>query len=323
VSYAGGSDLSFGVRVVAAFGNDAEQSVWFFSVPGDVCAANNQSSQTMVKGSWVKSGASSQNTNLEWMNWWPEDGLQEWLNHSQNPVPGVLPRSVWPVKIKGQEIGKLPGLVDLAIDSGPNMTVWAFSSEGVAKVWQLDDGKFDGSVTEKLIARDGTIRELDGEGDVEMCDVPSSSSFSSADVLVPPLPLKEECLEIEMRNTPSLSPNTPVRPKPLQSDSFDGTATFTLSASTDFTTREERHYRIHYGQPIANDDADGEVLMDDLSASGDHGGSQGSLDEMTLAQAGQLVYETFHRSSERLYLHRGPDLVEELTGIARIDIEIR
>jgi hypothetical protein len=33
VAYAGGSDLSWGVKVAAAYGTGAEQSVWFFSVP--------------------------------------------------------------------------------------------------------------------------------------------------------------------------------------------------------------------------------------------------------------------------------------------------
>ena len=289
VSYASGSDLNFGVRVVAAFGSGIEQKVWFFVVPGDVFAAN-QSSQTMVRGPWLKSSSSYFTKNLEWMNWWPDDGLQEWINHSQDPVQGVLPRSVWPVKIKGQEIGALQGLVDLAIDSGPSMTIWAFSKEGMAKVWQIDDGKLDVSVTERLVARDGTIRELDGEGDVEMSDAPSSSP----DILVPPLPLHPE--------------------------SFDGTASFQVS--TVFTTRAERRHSRQCGEPSFDYDADGDVLMDDLPGSEDQGEPQGSLDEVTLAQAGLLVYETFQRS-ECIFLGRGPDFVEELTGISRLDIEIR
>ena len=86
VAYTGGSDLKFGVRVVAAFGNGAEQKVWFFSVPGDVFAAN-QGFQTIVGGSWLKSSSSCIIKNLEWMNWWADDGLQEWINHSQDPRP--------------------------------------------------------------------------------------------------------------------------------------------------------------------------------------------------------------------------------------------
>ena len=160
----------------------------------------------------------------------------------------------------------------------------------MAKVWQVDDGKFGGSVTEKLVARDGTIRDLDGEGDVEMID----ASSSPPDILVPPLPLRAE--------------------------SFDGAVSF--HASSVFTTRVKGRYPRRCGEPTFSYDADGDVLMDDLHGSEDLDESRGSLDEVTLAQAGQLVYETFQRS-ERDFLGRGPDFVEELTGISRLDIEIR
>lgn len=36
VSYTGGSDLRWGVRVVAAYGHGTEQSIWLSSVPPDV-----------------------------------------------------------------------------------------------------------------------------------------------------------------------------------------------------------------------------------------------------------------------------------------------
>jgi hypothetical protein len=323
VSYAGGCDLNFGVRVVAAFGRGAEQRIFFFSVPGDVFAANNQSPQTMAKGSWLKSGANCQPSSLEWMNWWPDDGLQEWLNHTQDLVSGILPRSVWPVKIRGQEIGVLPGLVDLAIDSGPYMTVWAFSSNGMAKVWQIDDGTFDGSVTERLVTRDGTIRELDREGDVEMMDAPSSYSFSPPDVLAAPLSLDVELPDAEMSNAPSSSSSNDTITSLLhQPETFDGTASFTLSSSTMFFTKPEQCSRIHRNLRPLKYDADADILMDDLQDSEiEEHMSQGSLDEIALAQAGTLVYETFHRS-ESVHIGWGVDFVEDLTGIARIDIEI-
>jgi len=43
-------------------------------------------------------------TNTRWTEWWPEDGLQEWFNQSNDPVPEVFPRSVWPVKIRGMHM---------------------------------------------------------------------------------------------------------------------------------------------------------------------------------------------------------------------------
>ena len=324
VAYAAGSDLRFGVRVVAAFGNGAKQRIWLYSVPGDVFTANSQSSQTVVRGSWLESNASGPVQNLEWIKWRVDDGLQEWVSHSQDPVPGVLPRSVWPMKIKGQEIDTFPGVVDLAVDSGPNMTIWAFSNKGVAKTWQINDGNFNGSVIEKLVARDGSVREVDGEGDVEMSDSPPSSSLSSPDLLVPPLPLDANSHYAVMSDTPSSVSSPGGRHPQLshQPASFDGTASLTISSSAVFTARAERHYRTHRNLATVSYDAGSDILMGDLQDSETEEGASCSFDEVALAQAGNLVYETSHRS-ESVHFGRGADFVEELTGIARIDIEIR
>ena len=324
VAYAGAFDLTFGVRIVAAFRSGSDHRIWLYSVPGDVFAANQGSSQNIVKESWLSSANNQKPSNLEWVNWWPHDGLKEWLNHFQDPVPGGLSRSVWPVKIKGQEIGTLSGLVDLAIDSSPVMTIWAFSNEGMAKAWQLDNGKFDGSVAERLVARDGTIRDLDGEGDIDMTDALPSSSFLSAHTFVPPPPARTDPPDVIMSDAPS-SPSSPgplSSPLSHQPESFDGTASFTISSATTFTTRSERQHHIHHSLRLMSYDAGSDILMDDLQDFGtDEVMLQYSIDEGALAQAGHLVYKTFHRSESCQFGHV-QDFVEELTGIARMDIEI-
>jgi hypothetical protein len=303
VAYASGSDLGLGVRVVAGFGSGTVQRIWFFSVPGDVFAANSQSIPRVAKSSRVRPSFDSQAKNVEWMNWWPEDGLQEWLSYSKDSTSGVIPRSIWPVKIKGQEIGTLPGLVDLAIDSGPRMTIWAFSSKGVAKVWQLDDGSLDSYATERLIARDGTVRELDVEGDVEMIDAPASNSVPTPDVLVPALPPDTDITLMES-NTPFVFPysnsfSSPASPQ----ESFDGTASFIISSSI---TRIGRRYRIHN----TNYNLDANFLMDDSQDSDPAGGdSRGSIDQASVCG--------FVSG-----LDSGDEFVNEFAGIARMDIEI-
>lgn len=103
------------------------------------------------------------------MLWWPDEGSQYWPCDSEIAVSGYYPRLDWPLKIRGQEIGRCSGLVDIAIDSGPNMTIWAFSKEGFAKVWKIDDGK-GVSMQDLLVVKDGTIRERDVDGDVMMED---------------------------------------------------------------------------------------------------------------------------------------------------------
>jgi hypothetical protein len=190
IAYSAGADLSCGVRIVAAFGNGTEQAIWLFSVPSDVFATNQGGQSPLSASSYLRSKSGQENPTSEWIDWWPDDGLQEWLNHARDPVAGILPRSVWPVKIRGQQIGSCCGLVDLTIDSGPDMTIWAFNKHGVATVWKIDLGRNE-KVNRRCVMRDGTVRDIDGEGDVEMSDAPSPSP----DILQPPMPLIQESFD--------------------------------------------------------------------------------------------------------------------------------
>ncbi|CZR51121.1 uncharacterized protein PAC_00996 [Phialocephala subalpina] len=287
IVYSSGSDLSWGVRVVAGFGSGPEQSIWLFSVPKDVFTANQGTQPGSSTPAWFSSTSSREAQNTDWIKWWPDDGLQEWLNHVQDPVPGILPRSIWPVKIRGQKIGTCTGLVDLAIDSGPQMAIWAFIKGGIATVWKLDDGKYDG-VKGIWVQRDGTVRESDRDGDVELLDVslPSPSAVNPA--------------------------------PPFQQQSFDGTST---PASIVSSTRSERRHRIEWSQHMVRYDNDGDVIMDDLE---DREASalveRESSEEISWEGAGGEVHYERGWWSHRVRMR---DFVEDLTGIARIDVEIR
>lgn len=146
---------------MAAYGTGAQQSLWFFSVPADIFAAS-QASAAVVGSSWLRASSREQQRNIEWMSWWPDDGLQEWLNHAGDPVAGVLPTSIWPVKIRGQEIGACEGITDLAIDSDPDMmTIWAFCRGGIGKSWKIGSrspSKF--TLQNCLTQRETMVRQL-------------------------------------------------------------------------------------------------------------------------------------------------------------------
>ncbi|KAH6709049.1 hypothetical protein BKA61DRAFT_695372 [Leptodontidium sp. MPI-SDFR-AT-0119] len=272
VAYAAGSDLSHGVRVCAAFGTGLEQSIWLFSVPTDIFGAS-QTKQVSSTANWLKAASSSEEKpSEEWMNWWPEDELQQWLHNSPEPAPGILSRRVWPVKIRGQMIGTCKGLVDLAIDSGPHMTVWAFSRSGIATVWKLDDGQIQG-IQSLVVVRDGTIREIE---------------------------CSENGVDIEMTDAPPETSQLPVQP-----GQFDGTGSIQSS----------QKQPVHY-------DSDGDVLMADLPprrATSRYKTPEQEIVEAVIVdpQGIEVRYqtETWTRRSYR-------DFVEELTGIARIDLEI-
>jgi len=86
----------------------------FYSVPGDVFTA----SQSTPASSSPKEKKESTKLSADWKDWWPDDGLKEWLDESGDPIAGLVPSSVWPLRIRGQKIGTCANLVDLAIDSG-------------------------------------------------------------------------------------------------------------------------------------------------------------------------------------------------------------
>jgi hypothetical protein len=202
LAYSAGADLRFGVRVVAAFGNGTEQAIWFFSVPSDVFATNQGGQSPLSASSYLKSKSGQELPASEWIDWWPDDGLQEWLNHARDPVAGILPRSFWPVKIRGQYVGTCSGLVDLTIDAGSDMAIWAFNKHGVATVWKIDVGRTE-SLKRRWVMRDGTVRESEGDGDMEMWDAPSPSP----DILVHPMPLVQESYDGAAPFAPFAQPN--------------------------------------------------------------------------------------------------------------------
>ncbi|KAG9243389.1 hypothetical protein BJ878DRAFT_423731 [Calycina marina] len=155
IAYASGADLSLGVKVVAAFGVDKEKSIWLYSVPADVFEAI-QPNAASLGSSWLRGGPRLTKPNNDWQTWWPDEGLQALLTGAEDSGTGLLPKSIWPIRIRGQHIGTCPDVVDITIDSGPNMTIWALSKDGKARVWSFHaDGDRKMSVV-----RDGTIREV-------------------------------------------------------------------------------------------------------------------------------------------------------------------
>lgn len=166
VAHAAASDLRWGVRVLAAYGVGAKQSIWLFSVPADVLAhsydRNDASRSRNLPGGTVEI------ENTDWMSWWTDN------DGGSKPRPSARYRGasgmIWPVQVRGQEVGRCAGVMDLAIHTGPGIgvVIWAFSKSGIALAWALDDGKSDHEVKRRMVVADGSIRKVDGGGDVEM-----------------------------------------------------------------------------------------------------------------------------------------------------------
>ncbi|KAM0165255.1 hypothetical protein ACHAQE_002418 [Botrytis cinerea] len=307
--YAGGSDLSWGVRVVAAFGSWAEQSIWMFSVPADVFHAA-QSSQNVLESSVLHKRNTPKNSkNMQWLDWWPDEELQEWLNLIRHPVPGILPGNMWPLRVRGQRIGACSGIVDLAIDSNNGITVWAFSTDGIAKVWRLDDGN-DRDITKVSVSRDGTTRENVSD---DYVNVERSCDFVASEIL---------------QHRPS-----------LEQQSFDGAMSPDLDGtiSPDISTIITVRRGSDWSYQSVNYDEDGDVVMEDVYGPGVDMPAAWSKpereyeeDEPLQNQQYQYLQSRWPRSAigyrrwwDRAVASGDLARVVEARGVSRIEIEIR
>ncbi|KAG4028546.1 hypothetical protein MFRU_021g01330 [Monilinia fructicola] len=306
--YAGGSDLSWGVRVVAAYGRGAEQSIWLFSVPADIFHAAQSSPNLLESSVMHRRGTSRNSKNMQWLDWWPDEGLQGWLTLIRHPVPGILPGNMWPVRIKGQKIGTCLGIVDLAIDSSKGVIIWAFSMDGLAKIWRLDDGQHK-DISQLSVLRDGTIREHDYEADVEV-----SGTFLTPEIL-------------EYRSQ-------------LEQQSFDGTMPPDLldgTMSPDVSTIVTARRGSDWSYQSVNYDSEGDAIMEDVYGPGVDMPSEWSRQEREY-DAGEPVQDQqyqyllsrwprsamgYRRWWERAAVSGDLARVVEVRGVTRIEIEIR
>ncbi|KAI9782457.1 MAG: hypothetical protein M1839_004943 [Geoglossum umbratile] len=141
--YASGSDLRWGVRVVAGFGD----RVWLFSVPPDVFY---DSSHCYRACGW--------SSNNLWADGWLAAAAED--KAEDGPGPGFS-QDPWPLRIRGAEVGRVQGLVDIAVESGPDMIIWTFCAGGKVYTWQIEGG-FGGAqgvvgVRRRVVLREGAV----------------------------------------------------------------------------------------------------------------------------------------------------------------------
>lgn len=131
--YAAGGDLQWGVRIVVGYG----EYLWLFCVPPDILAGE-------------KSG--------EWEQIYRGSG-KNWEAQTR--------------RIRGVEIGRMGGLIDVSVDScGGCLTIWGFAADGMASTWQIDGGTRR-RVKKRAVQQDGAVFDLeDKDGDAIMRDAP-------------------------------------------------------------------------------------------------------------------------------------------------------
>ncbi|KAH6608461.1 f-box domain-containing [Trichoderma cornu-damae] len=85
--------------------------------------------------------------------------------------------SSYPLEIDGHLVANCGNITEIALNSCPDLIIWAFAAEGWAKTWVLDTGRSEPPMR-AAAQRDGSVRHVDSDGDVVMTDpcIPSSSS---------------------------------------------------------------------------------------------------------------------------------------------------
>jgi len=163
ILYTAGVDLTWGVRIVAAYGED----IVLFTVPPDMLndikrisgAAN---APAHDDGDEYQLGA--------WADWIeprpvnPERTSSSAATQAASSSVRSIPIQ-WPIVVRGARLGRIAHLVDLAVQSGPSLVVWALSSIGTATTWTLSGGAA-GHAIHRVISSEGGLdpdREDDGD----------------------------------------------------------------------------------------------------------------------------------------------------------------
>ncbi|CAI7586981.1 unnamed protein product [Penicillium crustosum] len=157
-TFAAGSDLRWGLRVVAAYGD----RLVLYSIPLDVFNVIRKEREHQADGimgasdhalDWYVDAERShkrrdslvQNQNGDW---------EFLLSVSYRPTA-----MMWPFKIYGKEIGSVKGTVELALQSSQGgVRVWAFGEDGKATVLDVDTG--DVPTRSLSVGSDGGLEDL-------------------------------------------------------------------------------------------------------------------------------------------------------------------
>ncbi|KAJ9668818.1 hypothetical protein H2201_001064 [Coniosporium apollinis] len=169
--YAASAELRWGPRVVAAYGD----RVVLYSVPPDVFAVSVREQQKTRSSAPNAGTLDSVEEYTHWKDWLPPSSL------TAQPCFTCRRDSPWPVLLKGTVVGSPDRLVELAVHSSPDLTVWAFGLDGRAAVWQVGKPwRAASAIVERSVTRDGLVCEgVDADGDVGMVDVGGERSVGS------------------------------------------------------------------------------------------------------------------------------------------------
>ncbi|KAJ5143246.1 uncharacterized protein N7515_002033 [Penicillium bovifimosum] len=156
--FAAGSDVRWGLRVVAAYGN----RLVLYSVPLDVFNVIRKERECqrdgiMGDGDLVRDWYTDPERSSKRQESLVQNNNGDWeflLSVSYRPTS-----MMWPFKIYGKEIGSVKGVVELSLQSSEGgLRVWAFGEDGKASVLDVDTG--DVPTRSVGVGSDGKLEDL-------------------------------------------------------------------------------------------------------------------------------------------------------------------
>jgi hypothetical protein len=167
--YAAARDMSSGARIVVVF----DDTIVLYSVPADLCLLSREEQSAQDWDVYNAPPFAEEGRNVD-----------HWLDWCKDPVPsnrwGTHP--IWPMQIQGTEIGSLKNVCEMTISTRPDITIWAFSLEAQAKVWQARGFANAVAKERRYVCSAGVVHDayaVDEARDVVMTDAPSLSPPAS------------------------------------------------------------------------------------------------------------------------------------------------
>ncbi|RBA17049.1 hypothetical protein BFJ72_g867 [Fusarium proliferatum] len=125
-------------------------------------------------------------------------------NEIDSEVDGFAGVTTRPLEVRGLPVAICCNLVELVLDSGADVILWAFCEQGWARAWALRVGHRD-TPHRTVVEANGSLRQVDSKGDYNMTE--EEQVVAAPDVSFEALTSAEIALKIEP-DTPGQIPPT-------------------------------------------------------------------------------------------------------------------
>ena len=175
--YTAAADMSSGARIVVVYGD----VVMLYSIPPD--ALNLSRREHAAESGDIYNTppfSPSSRHHDHWLNWWDEPTTLDFTKRLD--IANESP--MWPIFLSGTQIGELPSICELAIQTHPDILIWAFTYTSQCRTWRLHNYTDHIARAKQYISRSGLAHDsctINDSRDVFMqdADVPPSDIASS------------------------------------------------------------------------------------------------------------------------------------------------